>query len=111
MNPAYQRVLNSVITRLILAGAVFLTSHGVLTKEEADALVSPTVEVVVGLAVSGIMFAYAWIRARATQVTINTAAAMPPSSLAQVEAKIATGTAAPADAPKTEVPKVEPKVA
>jgi hypothetical protein len=106
MNPAYERVLNSMIQRAVLALSVWLTTKGALTSEEASSLVSPTVEIAAGLAGSAFVVIYGWIRARATQVKINTALAMSPMSEQQLDTKIASGVAAPASTPKDEQPIV-----
>jgi hypothetical protein len=112
MNPAYQRVLVSVVTRLLVGLGTLLTTHGVLTQDEANALVSPTVEIAVGAIISLAAVGHGALRAWWTQQKISTAAASStPMSEAQLDAKIAKGLVADPTTPKTEVPKVEPKVA
>lgn len=104
MNPAYQRVIQSIVQRLIIALGMWLTTHGALTKDEADALVSPTVDFFVGILIQAFGFGYGALRAWWTQQFINTAVAMPTTTVAAVEAKIASGVVAPATTPKTDVP-------
>ena len=109
MNPVYTQVLTSILFRLLTVAGGWFIAQGWLTTEEVDQMMSPTVELAVGLVLSAIGAGYGILRTFWDREKITTALATQPMTEKALEQKIADGTSAPPSTPKNVMPTVTVK--
>ena len=104
MNPIWTRFLQSVALRFVTFLGGVLVTHGALTPDQANMVIGPTVELIVGLVLTGSATAFGLLRAYWDKQKLTTALALPPMSEKQLDKKIASGVSAPVATPTNEQP-------